>query len=267
MRVDVIKWVIVVIALAVVGGANYYAFKSSRPCAHPVAYGLGAIDPRFEIATSTLLAQTMAASAIWNKAAGQVLLGYDPNAKLKINLVYDEREANAKLGREIARQQAGLDSTRTALDALQADFSARQAAYNQKVREVNARGGATKKEATALEVEKDALESLADSLNSRVAGYNASVRALNSEIKKYDELAGRPFEEGQYVRDAKGERINIFEFVGAEQLERVLAHELGHALGLDHTEDPKSIMYAKNESGNLIPTNDDLAALKALCGK
>ena len=266
MTSGVIKWLVLLVVITLAGGSIYYTYQDTRPCTHPVAYGLGAVDPRFETATSTLLAQAKAAANIWNKAQGETLLVYDPDARLKINLVYDEREANAKLGREIARRLAGLDTTRVALDVLQADFSARQAMYNQKVQEINARGGATKGETVALNAERDTLGRLADSLNNRVANYNASVRALNAEITKYDELAGRPFEEGQYIRDASGERINVFEFVDAEQLKRVLAHELGHAIGLDHTQDPKSIMYAKNESGNLVPTADDLAALKALCG-
>ena len=127
MTSGVIKLLVLLVVITLAGGSIYYTYQDTRPCTHPVAYGLGAVDPRFETATSTLLAQAKAAANIWNKAQGETLLVYDSDAGLKINLVYDEREANAKLGREIARRKAGLDSTQTVLDAAQADFDVRQA--------------------------------------------------------------------------------------------------------------------------------------------
>jgi hypothetical protein len=266
MNANATRWSVLVIILAASGGGLYYEYQNTRPCTHPISYSIGAVDARFGIQNSTLVSDIEAATAIWNKAEGRSILVYDKNAALKINLIYDEREASAKLGSQIASQQADMDSARAALDASQAQFTAEQTAYNQTVSTINARGGASRSEAAALASQRASLNNLADSINSAVASYNASVAAMNAKVAEFNQTAGHTFEEGQYVRDSAGERINIFEFVGNTQLERVLAHEFGHAIGLDHNTDPKSIMFAKNESGNLVPTKSDLAALRAVCG-
>ena len=263
---DTIRWSVLLVVLAAAGSGLYYEYQNTRPCAHPVAYAIGAVDTRFDITDSALLSDAKAAAAIWNAAAGKTVLTYDPQAGLKINLVYDAREANAKLGSQIAAQQAQEDTARAALDAAQAQFAAEQTAYNAAVSAVNARGGATRSEAVSLNAQLAALKSLSDSINSQVAAFNANVDALNATVAEFNQLAGHTYEEGEFVRDSSGERINIFEFVGTTQLERVLAHEFGHSIGLGHDSNPKSIMYAKNESGNLVPTASDLAALRAVCG-
>lgn len=230
MKGETIRWCILLVVLAGAGGGLWYEYQNTRPCVRPIPYAIGAVDARFDLSNTELLRTAEAAAAIWNTAAGKTVLIYDPQAALKINLIYDAREANAKLGSAIARQQADVDRARAALEALQA----------QGVR--------------------------ADFLKEEIARYNAHVVALNAIVRQYNESAGRTFEAGEYIQDSVGRRINVFAFIGDMQLKRILTHEFGHALGLDHTSDPKSIMFAENESGNLIPTTADFAALRAVCG-
>ncbi len=266
MRGDIIRFLVLGIVIAAAGGGLYYQYENTRPCAQPIAYAIGAVDARFGVTKSSLITHAKTAADIWNKAAGNMLLTYDPNAELKISFIYDEREANAKLGSKILEQQAVLDQARAALDVLQAQFTAQQTMYNQTVKLVNARGGATPSEFKTLSAQENSLKQLSVTINAKVESYNANVARLNAVAEEYNQSTGHTFEQGEYVRDSAGERINIFEFIGMTQLERVLAHEFGHAIGLDHNDDSKSIMFAKNESGNLVPTQSDLAALKAVCG-
>lgn len=268
MSSDSLRWGIVGIVFAIALGAIFLRYEETRPCAKPVAYTIGTIDPRFDVSTSTLVATAQAAADIWNEAAGKTLLAYDPaaGASLPISLVYDEREAAAQLGQDIARAEAALDEERRRIEALEADYAAREASYNEDVARVNASGGAPPREAAQFAVRRRALNELAATINTRAASYNAKVAFVNDKVDEYNETAGHPFEAGRYERDAEGERISIFVVIDATQLERVLAHELGHAIGLEHNGDPASIMYEQNESGNLEPSEADLADLAKLCG-
>ncbi len=263
---DFFYWIILVVIGVSAGGFLYYKHLDTLPCTHPVEYSIGAVDPRFGTNASELTSDLAFGAAIWNKAAGKTLFTLVPSGGVKVNLIYDEREESAKLGLEIAKEQVTTDAMRATVDAEHAQVKSEQDALNAEISAINARGGATPADRTRITAEQQSLELRIETLNNDVASFNARIRALNAQVAEFNKTAGHLFKEGEYVQDASGKRINIFEFVGKNQLERVLAHELGHAVGLDHNDDPDSIMYANNESGNLIPTATDVSALKSLCG-
>ena len=158
-------------------------------------------------------------------------------------------------------------------------FDRRRAAYEAEVERWNKEGGAPPARYEALKEEKQALSGAqkelnaqAEALNELVPQINVAVDALNAAAKKinakvdvYNAQAGEDYEQGAYVADKEGKRINIFEFEDQADLARVLSHEFGHALGLDHVENPDSIMYSFNIGSGLDLSAEDVAALKERC--
>ena len=290
-----------VIVIAVLGVSVFaYAKLNPQPCSEPIKYSLGTIDEGFKLAPEEFLKNIDQAADIWSGALDKNLFTYDPEAELKISLVYDYRQQSTdelkKLGLNIENTQESYNEIKAtyqarksdyelkkqALDAQITDYEKRQGAYNQKVNYWNANGGAPKKEYDALHKEKaeldaqrgriatqqDQLNDLIDKLNSLVNALNLLAKTLNLNISEYNTVGtsrGSEFEEGVYVEDPSGKRIDIFEFENQTQLIRLLAHELGHALGLDHVDDSSAIMYKLNSGSNLSLAAADLTELVQLC--
>lgn len=275
---------------------NYYF-----PCQQPITYNIGTFDTRFGISEEDFLEAVNRAEDIWEESADLDLFQYSEDGSLKINLVYDIRqEVTTKLktmGIVVDNNKASYDALKSKYNALVsehnqnsvlfeakvADFENRRKAYETEVARINRRGGANPETVTRLNTEKQYLDQeiinlkqLQENLNNEVDNINALISALNQlavtlniDAEKYntigDSLDGE-FDEGVYRSGPNGREIDIYQFENKTKLVRVLAHEFGHALGLDHVEEPKAIMYRLNNGINETPTEIDILELKKICG-
>lgn len=275
-------------------------FNQSFPCQKTITYSISSVDSRFNLSKDQVLEYVQKAEKIWEDPAGKELFKYSPDGDLKISLIYDDRQKTQDvlktLGIKLNNDQATFNALKlkheqllaayrqdkARIDALVSAYNANGKSYQDDVAYWNSRGGAPKNEYDALEKRRLALNNEHAVVNNAQTAFNASVEVLNStasalnrlinslnlQVDKYNAVGasnGDQYSEGIYSSDARGVKIDIYQFKDTEELVQLLAHELGHALGLDHLQNPEAIMYYLNEGVNEKITTDDLSALKTVC--
>lgn len=280
--------------------ATHRLEQKISPCDRPILYSLGSFDARFNLSQPELQEALVQAESVWEIPLQKNLFDFADTGALQINLVYDARQDSTlklqKLGLKINNDNttydtlkakynsltASYNTAKRELDALTQNYETQKESYEQKVKMANKHGGATPEEYAALETERlnlnnlvatlnqkqDALNQLVDSINAVANVVNRLVKELNLNVNTYNTIGDTTsgeFQAGEYVSDSIGERINIYQFDNQTELISLLAHELGHALGLEHVNDPQALMYHLEQNGNATATTADLALAKSVC--
>lgn len=271
----------------------------------PIRWRIGEIDPRFGLSEAQVRNAVERAAALWEAAAERELIVHDSSRGIAINLVYDDRQerrlerrrAKAELDARSARLEAAKERIRSAgaevdeaharLEQAVAALNAATRQHNERVREWNLRGGAPPEVIQEIEADRENLERMAERIRrdemafraledraSRLAEeHNALVEEYNALVVEYNQRFGEGWQEeaGRYesMGGSSGfESITVFVVENEDHLALILAHELGHALGIDHVEhDPAALMspYTQHGGGEVYElrlTESDIAALR-----
>ncbi|UIJ75761.1 matrixin family metalloprotease [Acinetobacter sp. SH20PTE14] len=271
---------------------NSISDRLLHPLDTRLRYRVADVDPRFGLSQQQVIQLSQEAAEIWHKGTLKPLFIYDPNAQLAIHLIYDDRQEqynaykqvqktlaadkarNDLYAENLANSRKGLEMNEQQLRSKQAMIRAEIAQLSQErmnwsriehaqgpnMQRVERELEQVKAQAMQLDQEIDRFNQQYDQFNQQVLSYNQQIDQYNAGvIQASQRFPAREFHKGVFM----GDQIQIYQFDAEDDLRLTLAHELGHALGLSHHNDPAALMYPilgaqQLENFKLMPADQSL---------
>jgi len=303
-RITEILFILAILLSAFIFGPDLmslYSRLAFNPCKSPVEYSIGNIDGSFAVSNDYLLSAVKEAEGLWEGASQKNLFEYSPDKGIKINLVYDYRQDSTvqlnnlggiletdniyylNLKREYDGYVVRYNSDKARLDSLVSSYGQQLSSYQKEIDSWNKKKGSQEKY-SQLALEKQNLDTTLSQIKTMEEQNNALVAKINGLARDINTLAGKvnlnvnnyndisqsvekEFEQGNYKADSTTKEINIYQFENKEKLVMVLTHELGHALGIGHMDNPEDIMSSINAGESQKITSEDLTELDKICSK
>lgn len=281
-------------------GGGYFYYVAQAICPAPLAYSIGEVDASFGLTFDDVRLALADAESIWEDATGQSLFIYDEDAEFTVNFIYDERQqytdAEGNFKEKLDTTQSVSDAINDTYAKLVANYNDLQiiysdkvetyerelASYNDKVSLYNEEGGVTQEMYDSLQERKVYLDSQQVALNKLSQELNGMVKEINEigdrgnvlvetynrGVEEYNHTFGesREFTQGTYSSE---KRIDIYTYADSNELRLVLAHELGHALSLDHVANEESVMYflIGEQPQDIVLTDEDIDEFVRVCSQ
>ncbi|WP_138429907.1 matrixin family metalloprotease [Fodinibius saliphilus] len=281
----------------------YQNYPQTEPCGKTITYRIANIDIKYNISNSELKQVMRKVESLWEQPIGEDLLQYKKNGEIGIHLIYggeqhlenDNKfpqhikiktlENRIKLiRRSYKRLSKRYKEKSEEMEKALAKYNKAAKRYNRKIEELKKNGGIPSSKKQEIEQIqrmpkqlkdkainlKQTAESLRQRSNKKSKELDDLLDRRNEMIAEYNSRFGEAqrFNQGQYLVTGNRKRINIYQFSTRAELTILLAHETGHALGLDHVDNPRSIMHivlTKQNIFDLSLTEEDINALRKRC--
>jgi hypothetical protein len=174
---------------------------------------------------------------------------------------------------DVRSTKAAIDQEESSLESGKSYLDQEYASLNSEIAYWNSRGGATGTTYDSLAARRKTYSADVQALKQGETAHNQKVAAYNTRLAEYKKAltraeetfklaGGSTTENAVGIYDPNDGSITVYSYSDRQHLTLILMHELGHALGCDHTNVEGSIMYPEltNAAGmaNPMPTAQDL---------
>lgn len=293
-----------VLLISACSGKADFTGKTEDPCSEPLTLRIGDIDQRFDVTKEELAELVQEVSNAWSEATNNRAIQLASDGDIAVNLIYDKEQKLTDRERQykdrIEVEEHSISMIEREYNRLSDEYESGMQQYevesqrlqqsidrlNRWVNQTNNEGGFNQQNLSRYEDRKQEidlkkrelarleqrLKQKASELNSKVTFLNERIDDKNKLIDEYNQqFAGvREFTQGVYEWTADSKDINIFHFIDRDELKLVLAHEVGHALGIGHVSNPKSVMHklmGKQARPGIELTVQDIQALQNVCNQ